>query len=290
MNIQSIFTPDKILGILRFPLIRLPLLGGILFYGMVISNGYMKDYKEQPLMALFVVLAMVTLALAIYIGFVYFVERRPVSELSLAGAGREFGSGLLVGTGLYTAAVIILMLLGYFHIDGLNPWPFMLFTLPMAISSAFFEELFFRGVVFRVTEEYLGSWIALIVASLIFGLVHLSNPDATLEGALFISIEAGVLLVAVYMLTRRLWMAIGFHMSFNFTQASIFSGETSGNAFHPGLLRTVIEGPELLTGGKFGLESSLIVFLLCTATGIFFLVKAVRRGHIIQPTWKRNSK
>lgn len=279
--------PPILLRVLQFPLIRLPLLGGLLFLMMGISNGFMLVHKDQPFVALALVLLMVTIGLAIYIGFVHFVERRPVRELSLPGMGREFGSGLLLGVGLYTASVLILMLLGVYRIDGFNSWLFLLPTLPMAISSAFLEELIHRGVLFRITEEYMGSWIALVATSLFFGLRHMGNEDATLQGALFISVEAGVLLAAAYMLTRRLWLSIGFHMAFNYTQVAIFSGEVSGNALHPGLLRTVTEGPELLTGGKFGLEASLAVFLLCTVTGVFLLVMAVRRGNIVPPMWVR---
>jgi hypothetical protein len=47
------------------------------------------------------------------------------------------------------------------------------------------------------------------------------------------------------------------------------------------------EGPDLLTGGSFGLESSLVAFVLCTATGVVMLAMAVRRGRIRPPRWKR---
>ena len=72
--------------------------------------------------ALAVTAGMVALGLAVYVGFVRFIERRPVSELSLPGMGRELGVGLLVGAGLYTACVLILMVLGIYRIEGLNPW------------------------------------------------------------------------------------------------------------------------------------------------------------------------
>jgi membrane protease YdiL (CAAX protease family) len=68
-----------------------------------------------------------------------------------------------------------------------------------------------------------------VVSSLVFGLTHLMNPQGTLQGALFIAVEAGILLAAAYMLTRRLWLSIGFHMAWNYTQSAIFSGIVSGN-------------------------------------------------------------
>lgn len=88
-------------------------------------------------------------------------------------------------------------------------------------------------------------------------------------------------------LTRRLWLSIGFHMAWNYTQSAIFSGIVSGGVAEPGLIRSNIRGPEVLTGGSFGLESSVIAFAICTANGIVLLVMAMRRGRIIPPIWKR---
>jgi membrane protease YdiL (CAAX protease family) len=125
------------------------------------------------------------------------------------------------------------------------------------------------------------------VSSLLFGLTHLMNPQGTIEGALFIAVEAGLLLAASYMLTQRLWMGMGFHMSWNYTQSGIFSGVVSGNDAAQGLVKSAIEGPDLLTGGSFGLESSVLALVLCTFTGIVILVMAVRRGRVVPPWWKR---
>jgi len=121
----------------------------------------------------------------------------------------------------------------------------------------------------------------------VFGLTHLINPQGTLEGALFIAVEAGILLAAAYMLTRRLWLSIGFHMAWNYTQSAIFSGIVSGNEAQQGLIRSTTNGPTWLTGGNFGVESSVIALLLCTTTGIVMLVMAAKRGKIVPPAWKR---
>ena len=89
------------------------------------------------------------------------------------------------------------------------------------------------------------------------------------------------------MLTRRLWLSIGFHVAWNYTQSAIFSGIVSGNEASQGLVRSTVSGPALLTGGSFGVESSLLALLLCTTTGVVMLVMAVRRGQIVPPIWKR---
>jgi uncharacterized protein len=273
--------PALWLRIVQFPATRLIVLGGVLFMMMAKSNELMALFAKTPLKAIAAAAAMSALAFVVYVAFVRLAERRPVSELALSGLGRDLGIGLLIGSGLYTACVLILMVLGIYRIEGLNPWSFMLPAVSMALSSAIFEELVFRGVLFRVVEEWVGSWISLAVSSFVFGFLHLLNPAATLMGALFISIEAGLLLAAAYMLTRRLWMSMGFHFSWNYTQSGIFSGIVSGGDADPGLFNSVIQGPLVLTGGSFGLESSLVAFLLCTATGVVLLVMAVRRGYVV---------
>jgi membrane protease YdiL (CAAX protease family) len=154
------------------------------------------------------------------------------------------------------------------------------------LKSGLFEELAFRGVMFRSIEDLAGSWIAIAVSSFVFGFVHLTNAGGTLRGAIYITIEAGLLLAAAYLVTRRLWLAIGYHMSWNYTQSAVFSGIVSGDVADPGLLRTTIQGPSLWTGGSFGMESSLVAFVLCTANGLVLLLIAYRRGHIRPPPWR----
>lgn len=61
----------------------------------------------------------------------------------------------------------------------------------------------------------------------------------------------------------------------------------SGNEAGQGLIRSTVKGPDDLTGGQFGVESSVLALLLCTATGIAMLILAVRQGNIVPPVWQR---
>jgi uncharacterized protein len=276
-----------LLRILQFPPVKLLLLGGMLFYCIGFSNLFMSENKGATLPSTIAAVAMIALAMAIYFGFARWVERREVSELALPEMAKEMGIGILIGSGLYTGCMLILWVMGIFRIDGFNPASFLVPAIASALSSGFLEELLFRGALFRIVEEWLGSWISIVVSSAVFGLVHLANPDATLTGAIFISVEAGLLLAAAYMVTRRLWMSIGFHVSWNYTQSAIFGGIVSGGIAEPGFIKPILDGPELLTGGQFGLEASLTAFLLCTTTGVILLVMAVRRGNVVHPFWKK---
>src|SRR5512139_2352520 len=98
-------TPALWLRALRFPPVRLVLLGGGLFYMLMVNNTFMTWFAAAPLASTAVTVAMTGLALAIYVGFVRFIEGRPVRELSLPGMGRELGIGAAIGAGLYTICV-----------------------------------------------------------------------------------------------------------------------------------------------------------------------------------------
>lgn len=176
------------------------------------------------------------------------------TELSLPGAGRELTIGALVGIALYTACVLLLMVLGMYSIEGLNLVSIMIPDIAIAVTSGVFEELVFRGVLFKSVEDMAGSWLAIIISSLVFGFIHLLNPSATIGGAVYICIEAGLLFSAACMVTRRLWMAMGLHMLWNYVQSAVFSGIVSGGVMMPDLFKTKVEGPDFVTGGSFGME------------------------------------
>jgi len=287
MTTPSSTRPGIVRRILRSPLVRIGLLGFLLLLMTGLNTDVITSYAGEPFKSVRHIVALAIAGLAVYRAYAIFIEQRPVSELAVPGMGRELGIGLLIGAGLYAACELILMALGIYRITGLNSWDFMIPAIAMALSSGVFEELLFRGVLYRSVETWFGSWAALLVSSLVFGLTHLMNPEATLEGALFISVEAGILLAGAYMLTRRLWMSMGFHVAWNYTQSAIFSSIVSGNEAEQGLIRSTVKGPGFLTGGNFGVESSILSLLLCTSTGIAMVVMAVKRGKIVPPVWKR---
>jgi len=275
------------LRIVQFPLVRIVVLGGGLLSLMAWTEFRILDVKDSPVLGATIALGMGLVAMAIYLAYARIIERGEATELALPGAGRDFAIGALIGAGLYTACAVILMALGIFKVEGLNPLTFLIPAIAMAVKSAIFEELVFRGVLLKSVEDMLGTWAGVIVSSAVFGFIHLLNPDATIGGAIYITIEAGLLLAGAYLVTRRLWMAIGFHMAWNYVQSAVFSGIVSGGVDEPGLIRNTLTGPDVLTGGSFGMERSVIALVLCTSTGIILLLIAMRRGHILPPPWKR---
>jgi len=288
LTTSSSTRPGLARRILRSPLVLIGVLGFLLLLMMGLNGDVMTSYAGEPFKSVQHIVALAIAGFAVYIAYACFIEQRAVSELAMPGFGRELGIGLVIGAGLYAACELILMARGYYRITGLNSLSFMVPAIAMALSSGVFEELLFRGVLYRSVETWFGSWAALVVSSLVFGLTHLMNPEATLEGALFIAVEAGTLLAGAYMLTQRLWLSMGFHVAWNYTQSAIFSSIVSGTEAAQGLIRSTVDGPDFLTGGNFGVESSVLSLVLCTSTGIVMVVMAVKRGKIVPPMWKRS--
>ncbi|MFH0881594.1 MAG: type II CAAX endopeptidase family protein [bacterium] len=221
-----------------------------------------------------------------YILYVRVFEKRRVREFGSHRFLGELGLGVAVGFGIIAISHGILALAGVYSIGSFHSFSNLIFFLYISIMSGYVEELYMRGVLFRLVEQGLGSWIALIVSALVFGFSHLSNPNATVLSSTFISVEAGLLLAAAYMYTRRLWLPMAIHFTWNFTLGGLFGTPVSGIAV-PGLVEGRLNGPKLLTGGEFGLEASLITAFIATSAGVVFLVLAYRKGFLIPVPWRR---
>ncbi|HYO69142.1 MAG TPA: type II CAAX endopeptidase family protein [Archangium sp.] len=224
----------------------------------------------------------VTLAL-VWVG--HTLEHRTPAELGLPlrGALRDGGWGALVGFALISTVVGLLALFGWYRLGagpvetvGEEAREALLYAGGFVFVSCF-EEVLFRGIGFRLLEEWLGSAAALLISSVLFGLIHLNNPDSTWFAVLAIALEAGVLLGAAYMLTRSLWFVIGIHWAWNWTLGSLFGVNVSGMRVD-GVLDGALVGPVFWTGGAFGAEAGGVALLLCTAVGVGLTWGAARRG------------
>ena len=226
------------------------------------------------------------LSWAAYCAYVRAIERRPVAEFDRHGAVRELAAGVALGAAFFAATIGILAALGAYRVVGRHDVAIVLAPLVAAFGTAVIEEIMFRGIVFRIVEDSLGTWIAFAVSSALFGFLHLVNPQATLQGAAAIVLEAGVMLAAAYVLTRRLWLPIGIHAGWNFTQGGIFGVSVSGFRSN-GVFDGTLSGPEWLSGGTFGAEASIVAVVLGVVLGATLAVMALRRGRFVAPPWRR---
>jgi hypothetical protein len=275
--------------ILQHPLTRLVLsLGGALaalvLLTLLIGGVTMpvRGLGDQLLVAVL----NATAVLVALLGVGRYVERRGPAELGLGrrGAARELGWGMLLGAGLMFAVAAVLALPGWFQWVDESPGAprpqarAVLMWLAIFAAAGFFEELLFRGIAFRLLEEWLGSAMALAVSGALFGWIHMNNEHGSALTAATIALEAGLLLGGSYMLTRSLWFPTAVHIAWNWTQGVLLGVPVSGIEVQS-VLKSRLEGPEVWTGGAFGVEAGGVSILLSTLVGVALVVAAARRGH-----------
>ncbi|MFI6452449.1 lysostaphin resistance A-like protein [Streptosporangium amethystogenes] len=237
--------------------------------------------QGNTLLTLVLGVATAVLAVFVYARVVRWSERREPVEVATKGAAAAVGRGTLIGIGMFVAVIANIAVLGGYRVVGQGSVSGAVALFGFMAAAAVTEELIFRGILFRIIEERAGTWLALALTSLLFGMSHLFNPNASLWGAIAIAIEAGAMLAAAYAATRTLWVPIGLHFGWNFAAAGIFSTEVSGNGATEGLLHGVTSGPALLTGGAFGPEASPYAVVFGALLTIVFMWLARRRGNLV---------
>jgi membrane protease YdiL (CAAX protease family) len=225
--------------------------------------------------------------LVAYLILVKLVERRRVDELAPRDIPAFGTAGLVIGAVLFSLVVAVLWLAGSYHVTGTNPQvDWLPAVLVAGIGAGIGEEIVARGVLFRIVEEGLGSWWALVISALFFGAAHIANPAATLWSSAAIAVEAGVLLALLYALTRSLWTCIGLHAAWNIMQGTVYGIPVSGTKAN-GWLVSYRTGPDWLSGGAFGAEASVVALAVCLTLSAILLVIALRRHAIVPPRWRR---
>ena len=139
------------------------------------------------------------------------------------------------------------------------------------------EELLFRGYPFQQCIAATNPVFSVILFSILFGILHSFNPGVTLLG-IGNTIAAGALLSIAFLKTRALWLPLGIHWGWNFSQGFLFSFPVSGVTFPPDLFSTVSTGPQWIFGGSFGPEGGVIALVLL---GIASVV--IYRNEQLQP-------
>jgi membrane protease YdiL (CAAX protease family) len=242
-----------------------------------------REHLESPsdLVAYFAAAALVAVAvLAAYTLFVRLTERRWPTELQPRPALCELPQGIGLGFGLSATSVAAIWIMGGYHIDGVadrSTWAVIIVRgLAIAVASSVIEELLIRGLVLRILAEVFGRWWALVVSSLLFGVLHMANPNSSVIDGLILVIEAGFLLGIAYLWTERLWLPIGLHGAWNFALAAIFGGALSGQEVSA-IISAKLVGPERISGGAFGIEGSLISTVICSAAACTILLLTLRQ-------------
>ncbi len=203
-------------------------------------------------------------------------EKKPLASMGLAfcpGWRADLGLGLAVGV------VMILAVGGAGYFFGLVEfswrggsaeqtltWGVSLFVV-MAIAAAN-EEMMFRGYPFQRLVDALGPVLAVLSTSVLFGLMHVSNPSVTWASTLN-TMLVGVPFAVAYLRTRMLWLPIGIHFAWNFVQGFVLGLPVSGIVVPQSLLQAEPRGAVWLTGGAYGPEGGLLATATIIAVTVY---------------------
>lgn len=202
--------------------------------------------------------------------FMRFVDEEKFIEvgLQLKNRKKDIAIGTLLG--------LLIMTFAYFGLTVSNEIVFSQFnfnfqelflTTVLFILVAILEEVLFRGYIQKNLMLSFNKYVALIVASALFALMHGANPNISLFSLLGLFL-AGMALGATYMYTKNLWYPIAFHFSWNLFQ-SLLGFNVSGQDIYSIIEFTVPENNKI-NGGQFGFEGS--IFSLVTELILVVLI------------------
>jgi membrane protease YdiL (CAAX protease family) len=217
------------------------------------------------------------LLLVAYRGLVRLTERRNAVELRFDATAFLAPGGAVLGAALFGVVQAVLWIAGFVTYAGHAGLDGLPIVMSFQVAAAISEELVYRGVLYRIIEDGLGTAPALIVSAAVFGTFHGANPGATLASSAAIALEAGVLLGLAYTVSRSLWFPIGIHLGWNFTEGGIFDFAISGTRF-PGVFHFDVTGPAVWTGGAFGPEASVPAVVVCLIASSVLAMMAIRSG------------
>ncbi|MBJ9989561.1 MULTISPECIES: CPBP family intramembrane glutamic endopeptidase [unclassified Paenibacillus] len=263
----------------RFPIVWM-IAGAI---GIVLINMIFQQLTEQGegIVSLIFTLVMGFLALLVYKLTLTYLAGRPTPEISRKRAGIESVLGMLTGTIFIAGSAFMIIALGGYSFQwasSADTSSVLIASIESALAGAIVEELIFRGLMLQAIDKLGGKPLALAVTSLFFGVAHLGNPGATLWSGFAIALEAGVLLGSAFLWRRNLWFAIGLHFAWNAIEG-LLGIPVSG---HPatGLFTVKVHGAALLTGGNFGLETSIVPVVFSLLISIPMLIGTARNQRI----------
>ncbi|MBS1917177.1 MAG: CPBP family intramembrane metalloprotease [Bacteroidetes bacterium] len=210
---------------------------------------------------------------------VVFLFRKIIDRKSFASLGFERQgyasdaiSGFFLALTILGAGSLILFASGHLQWVDIDPDINHLFiSAGILMMVAFSEEIVFRGYILNNLMESFNKWVALLVSALLFAAMHFANDSYNFFAFINVLL-AGVLLGINYIYTKNLWFAIFFHFAWNFFEGPVLGYKVSGLSL-PSILQPELHGDEMITGGSFGFEGSIIgIALLLFAIFIVYFV------------------
>ncbi|MDR0725185.1 MAG: CPBP family intramembrane metalloprotease [Prevotellaceae bacterium] len=182
--------------------------------------------------------------------------------------------GIVTGLAIMVSGFYILFVLDEIKVTGIDfNLPNLLISIILFAFVAINEEILMRGYILNNFLQSMNKYLALVLSSLIFSILHLLNPNFDLVS--FISILlAGILLGISYIYTKSLWFPIVLHFSWNFFQGTIFGFKVSGKSIYSVINQEPV-GNNILNGGEFGFEGSILsqIFIVIAILLIWWFMR-----------------
>ena len=259
-------------------------IGGIILFiigSTILSLGvYTASESDYYLINIPIFLITAVVLLLLYNLLIRYVEANDACKIAPRKDISSIGNGLFIGFSYFIIVTVTMSLCGYYHIKSIQfDWEKQLFSFTLFFLVAVSEEIFFRGILFRMINRRWNIWAALVISALIFGGLHIFNDNATLWSSIAIAIEAGSLLGAAYAYSKNIWLPIGIHWIWNYTQGNILGFPVSGGDNVTSVITPEINGPQWLTGGSFGAEASVIAAVIGLLISLWFIRKTIQQEH-----------
>jgi len=255
-------------------LIILSVVAGFAFFLLPVNPTYSAGFLIGELAEFFA-----------FIGSVYiarrFLDKRSFRSLGFKidkYTGLDILAGVVITFIVMGSIFVAMQALGWLHFESFA-WNTdatatvitqVLLFFVIFIIVGFNEEFLFRGYHLQTITSGSNLFWGLLISSIIFGGLHLGNPNATWVSAAGIFF-AGLFLAYGYIRTKQLWLSIGLHIGWNFFEGVVFGFPVSGLNVYP-LIHLNVSGPEVWTGGAFGPEAGLVVLpALVLGTALIYL-------------------
>ena len=201
------------------------------------------------------------------------------ARLSILRQMRTIGIGWLVSTVYFSTVMACLYLSGnyvvtsvQFNLDSQLCW------LGIFLLVGISEEIACRGIIFRLISDKWNVATGLVVSSLLFGFLHIFNEGATVWASLAIALNSGWLMGMAYAYHQTIWVPIGMHWAWNYLEGGVFGCAVSGTPLdYQPFITPRISGADILSGGAFGPEASIICVALGIAISIVYTVLYIKK-------------
>lgn len=150
----------------------------------------------------------------------------------------------------------------------------------MGIAAGFVEEMVFRGVILNLLKERWNIWIAVIVPSVLFGLVHVIGMDFSLGSCLLVILAGtmvGIMFSLIEIESGSVWNNGLVHAIWNIV---IIGGVLSigEEADSYSVMSYVLDSKAFaITGGEFGIESSVIALIAYIVVAVFAFAMIMKK-------------